>query len=481
MIKLKSSKVKTKQAKKVGDGKLVYYKAAPNGLGDIRLKISDSEIKNLNDGNYKKTSQGFPIVKAAAARTGLQTYIMPMTGRPEVRYRPFDEVTNKESLESWNHASATIWHPDDDVTLENARELRLGYVTGTPVIEKGADGEYWLIVEIVITDKDLFARILSGELVEVSAGYSCFLFGKPGIYNGVQYHSMQTQIRINHIAFLPDGYARAGRLARVRSSDGLEYFEFAYFNDIKKERPKEKDKMELEEILKLVAAMKSTDSKPMTASLDVDGITIQMPDAATAKIVKDAIDKRQTEINTLKTTNMSDSDKQSFEKKVSDKDDEIKTLKDSIEEEKTKAKQDAVGLVNAFIKFGDSAKQHLKLIKEDGTFDSSVSARHVYLAALKSFRPSMDYTAKSDDALLSLLEDLVVSGAGSNDGFAPSVGGTPQALGLYDAINRGQSHIDSAIQMDASEFDEFSASRDSYRDQIFGPTQRNLYGEPAKA
>lgn len=179
---------------------------------DLRMQIR-------LDAQPRRTSQGYPIVTIAAARTGLQTYFdAQYPGGQRVEFRSFEDVTEAESLASWLDAPLTIYHPKEGaVTLRNSPELKRGYIRRLPWVERNeADGEDYLLVEAIIDHPELADAILAGRLVEVSAGYDCLFLAAPGEYKGVKYDGRQTQIRINHLSFLPPGMARAGQHARVR-------------------------------------------------------------------------------------------------------------------------------------------------------------------------------------------------------------------------------------------------------------------------
>jgi hypothetical protein len=70
---------------------------------------------------------------------------------------------------------------------------------------------------IYLEDQVTIDKVLSKELVELSAGYTTTLVHEPGVTaDGIQYDARQTEIRGNHVAILPVGRGRAGREVRLR-------------------------------------------------------------------------------------------------------------------------------------------------------------------------------------------------------------------------------------------------------------------------
>lgn len=125
-------------------------------------------------------------------------------------FRPRSEVTDSESLRSWEGLPIVIEHKD--VTMTNLGEV-VGYV------RRAWDGQRgWLEAEIIITDGKTAARIVNGELGSLSGGYTVDSEPGAGTYEGVPYTETQRRIRMQHLAVGPasDTWARAGSEARVR-------------------------------------------------------------------------------------------------------------------------------------------------------------------------------------------------------------------------------------------------------------------------
>jgi hypothetical protein len=87
---------------------------------------------------------------------------------------------------------------------------------GQTVTDAVREGQY-LTAVVQIEDAGTIARIDSGELVELSAGYNVREHSaEAGSYNGMRYDSVQRGIVYNHIALLPRGEGRAGSDVSLR-------------------------------------------------------------------------------------------------------------------------------------------------------------------------------------------------------------------------------------------------------------------------
>ena len=167
-------------------------------------KITDRIWK---DSNGQLICRDCPI-----ARTGSYDYLeseIKKDGDPNkiVKvYRTEDEVFNPVSMASFEDKPFVDDHPEEDVTLDNYKELSKGFMHN---IRRG-EGEYndCLMCDIVVTDKDLIDTILNKRKRELSLGYDTSIVERDGKY-------YMTNIRGNHLALVDDG--RAG-CATIRDS-----------------------------------------------------------------------------------------------------------------------------------------------------------------------------------------------------------------------------------------------------------------------
>lgn len=227
------------------------------------------------------TDEGFLRVWCRAARIGTQLY-RRSDGSQVREYRPPEEVSNPESLQTFGMKPATWGHPPVLLDSKNTKDHQIGF-SGSQV--RFNDG--FVEVALTITDQDSIDKIKRGDARQVSAGYKVDFDPTPGTTpEGEEYSGIQRNIRVNHIAVVPVG--RAGPevqllMDRMDTADAVAY-------DPEPGTP----------------AQKSTlTASPLMASVKLDGLEIDLPvEAATAvqSFAKDMIkqvavlDSAQTEL-----------------------------------------------------------------------------------------------------------------------------------------------------------------------------------------
>lgn len=170
--------------------------------------------------NVKETSQGFLVIPAFTARTGIQNY-KTSDGKTLREYRPESEVFSSGSMESLRTAVVTDGHPKEMVNPDNAKDLSVGFTNGIvtkEVIDESA--ESFLGTHIVVTHRDAIEAIKAGK-AELSNGYTVDLEFTPGEYNGQKYDAIQHNIINNHIAIVWN--ARGGKHVALKldHNDGI--------------------------------------------------------------------------------------------------------------------------------------------------------------------------------------------------------------------------------------------------------------------
>lgn len=169
----------------------------------------------------KRNSAGVLIVPASLSRTGVQEY-RRADGSVVREFRPESEVFAPAALESLRAAPVTIGHPAADVTEETLDSLTVGLASDRDPVKTERDGNAWVETPLAITRKSAIRKAESKELSEISLGYDARIDWTPGVSpSGQPYDCVQRDIRVNHVALLPAGQARAGRQARLRL-DGAE-------------------------------------------------------------------------------------------------------------------------------------------------------------------------------------------------------------------------------------------------------------------
>lgn len=165
--------------------------------------------------NVRETSDGYLVADARVGRTGIQVYRGSEVGMPdkaEVRvYRPKEEVFSQDAMRSLANKPVTLDHPPESVGPANWSRYAKG-IAGNEVVR---DGEF-VRVPLVLMDSAAINAFKKQNVRELSIGYTTELLDKAGVTeDGEPYDAVQTQIRANHIALVPN--ARGGE--RLRFGD----------------------------------------------------------------------------------------------------------------------------------------------------------------------------------------------------------------------------------------------------------------------
>lgn len=162
------------------------------------------------------TSNGFMVVTANVARTGVQNYRgaeFGLKGKDSNRIirlmRPESEVFDSESLATFAHKPVTLGHPVDMVTASNWREHAIGQ-TGDTIQRKTLESGDFVRIPFVIQDQGAIDLIKDGGVRELSMGYTMDVDFDS---TGEDYDAVASNFRINHLAVVPR--ARGGRQLRI--------------------------------------------------------------------------------------------------------------------------------------------------------------------------------------------------------------------------------------------------------------------------
>lgn len=160
------------------------------------------------------TDEGYLVVSARIARTGVQEYRAFELGIDDgdpmrvIRiYRAPEEVFSTDAIASFENKPATDNHPQEFVDAKNWKDLSKGFARN---IRREDD---YLVADLVITDQDTIDKIVGGK-VELSNGYTAdydWTAGKTP--DGEAFDGQQKNIRGNHVAIVDA--ARCGPACRV--------------------------------------------------------------------------------------------------------------------------------------------------------------------------------------------------------------------------------------------------------------------------
>lgn len=168
----------------------------------------------------KRTKDGYLVVRARAARSGVYDYagfeIDPdnahgLRDRASVNVlRDEATVFDGGAAQSFIGKPITDNHPTEAVTADNWKRYARGTVMGAM-----RDGEY-LAFDLMLTDADAIKAVDGGKR-ELSNGYEAELeFGDFTAHDGTKCQARQKSIRGNHVALVDKG--RAGPECRIKDS-----------------------------------------------------------------------------------------------------------------------------------------------------------------------------------------------------------------------------------------------------------------------
>ena len=181
------------------------------------IKISDNIIKNNN--GYLE------CFNCTIARTGEQMYkgselsFLQNIDKEEFYkvIRLPEDVFDEQFMSSLENKDLVLYHPKEDVDVNNQNELSKGYMRDirkgndeSIVLDKeyyDEDGNNTLYADLVVKDKDLINMIEDGTMRELSVGYDAKYLptDKEDVYR-------QIPIFANHIALVPKGRAESATI-----------------------------------------------------------------------------------------------------------------------------------------------------------------------------------------------------------------------------------------------------------------------------
>lgn len=249
---------------------------------------------------FKKSPEGYLMGDAVLTTTGVYPY-KDKDGSIHYELRPPEEVFNQGSMNTLIGKPITNDHPTELVTAENVDKYRIGMIGGgisqsdTEVIgflviqdaDAVADveaGKRALSCGYTLTrkDTDVSYRRIDAEGNEVTKTYPC-----PGVYNGVWYDRIQTEMEYNHLSLVDRG--RAGDAARIRLDGEMV---LTTQNPIVKKEPKMK-KITLDSGLEYDAAPEVAVEFERMRALNKDhAVTIQGLEAKVSEALKLVDEKR---------------------------------------------------------------------------------------------------------------------------------------------------------------------------------------------
>ena len=305
------------------------------------------------------TEDGFLSVPGRIARTGTQQYLaseLGLKGNDTITvYRPPEEVFATDSLETYAGADLTVWHPKQMVNADNYKQTTVGTIRS----QGRQDGDF-VVADILIKDSQAIKQVQDNGFAELSAGYTAEYVKEQGVTDdGTPYDYVQRKIRINHVALLPQGAARAGRNARI-FDDNL--------------------------------------GETMTKVTLDNGRTVELQDEATAALVSDCIERLTQQVKDADKT--ADIDK--MQATIDSQAEQLEALKQQTSDDAIQAR------ISEVVAAKDSAQ------KIAGETIDSLDVLAIQKAALAKARPSVDWDSKSE-AYIQAAFDMALETKPTND------------------------------------------------------------------
>lgn len=173
------------------------------------------QVEKLKE-DYKKLEQspeGYLSGRAVATTVGIFPYLTE-DGTIVRELRHPKEVFHPDSIASLKNVPITNDHPTELVKSDNIKKYQVGSV-GDNIMQDNLNG--FVSVPITIQEDIAVEDVKNGKRA-LSCGYECNTEYKSGVWGGMAYDAVQTNIRYNHLAIVDAG--RAGDDA-VMKMDGI--------------------------------------------------------------------------------------------------------------------------------------------------------------------------------------------------------------------------------------------------------------------
>jgi hypothetical protein len=157
-----------------------------------------SRHDNLYLNNAKKIEfkeDGTFIAHAPITSIGVYVYKREYGTTHELR--SYEEVFKEDSLNTLENLPITLHHPNDKITKENQAQYEVGRIIGNIT---HYDNDPRVYADLHITDKKAIKAALACGIKFLSCGYECKGIKADGVFLGMKYDTMQTDIRYNHLA-----------------------------------------------------------------------------------------------------------------------------------------------------------------------------------------------------------------------------------------------------------------------------------------
>ena len=334
---------------------------------------------------------GFLRVDATITRAGIFEYRNP-DGTVRRELRPPSEVFDAESLASFESVPVTDEHPPKMLDADDAADYSRG---AAGEARRDADGVH-VASRLLVTDRNLVAKLDDGKARQTSCGYTCDLDETPGVDPVFgRYDAIQRKIRGNHVAIVPRGRAGSARVRMDGAAVSLVRSDTDAAGDSGDDSP------DTSQHRKAPAPM------PMK-TIRLDGVDFDPTSDAFAQ----AFAKQQAAIEAERKAR---ADAEAAAKKEADG---LQAKFDAMTEKVTKLEADAK---EAPKRFAEAARARVeletnarKVLGGKAKFDG-LSAKEIHLAVLKRAAPAAKLDGKSDE-YLAMRFDMAIEAADGDAG-----------------------------------------------------------------
>ncbi len=194
------------------------------------LELNESFEKNYNahlEQIFEKTDEGFLKGRAIVTNVGVFSYMQP-DGSVRRELRAPEEVFNDDSLTTLKLKPISNEHPHVMVDPKNINDFQVGSLGD--FVNTDA---YHVSIPLVINEKNAIEEVMAGKR-SLSMGYKTDIEEKSGIWMGVPYDAIQTNIRYNHCAIVDKGRAGDAVKMRLDSEEWSFPHKLAYSVDVQK-------------------------------------------------------------------------------------------------------------------------------------------------------------------------------------------------------------------------------------------------------
>lgn len=218
------------------------------------------------------TAEGWKVYEGTAT---MGNVILPYQNPLRLEFRPEEEATSDEAVESMEGVPITNDHPDDLLDPNTVKE----HTEGAVLKAWKESGEFPKIrVRLIVYTKALQDQIEAGK-VELSPGYNTDPDLSPGEYKGQPFHVVQRRVKYNHLAVVDQARTRApdGSVARLDKEDTMDNKNTGEVEtneaDATARNDAKRSDMLSEESMAMVAKMPEADQKMIMEALEAKAST----------------------------------------------------------------------------------------------------------------------------------------------------------------------------------------------------------------